>query len=390
MYYNGTIVASEMATALFEASKVAFEICLGLVGVMAFWLGLLRIAEKAGIVEKLARLVNPVFKVIFPEIPENHPAFSSMMMNIAANMLGLDNSATPMGIKAMQDLQKTNKNEQTASNAQIMFLILNTSGLTLIPSSIIALRVLKGAENPADIFIPTLMATSIATIFGILIVSLKQRINLFKPAFIIFFGAIVLINTFIMSKLSSLSSSFTDELGNWGNIIILAIVLFFIVFALIKKVAVFDEFIIGAKESFPVAINIVPYIVAMLCAIALFKSSGALDILLLGIKKVVLLCGVSHTEFVDALPTGLMRPFSGSGARAILISIFEDPNLGPDSLAGKMGSVMQGSTETTLYTLAVYYGAVKVKNTRYTASFGLLTDLIALISAIVVSYAFFG
>lgn len=372
----------------FEMAKISVDIAIYLIGVMALWLGIMRIGEKGGAVTGMTRFVMPFFKKIFPRLPENHPAFGSMTMNICANMLGLDNAATPLGIKAMQELQEANPNKEKASDSQIMFIVLNTSGLTLIPVSVMAIRAAMGAANPADIFLPIMLTTFFSTIAGLLIVSAVQRINLFNRVVLGYVGGLSIIIGLIIWIFSNLASATIGVVSTFaGNLLLFLIIIMFISLAWRKKINVYEQFIEGAKEGFHVAIKIIPYLVAMLVAIGVFRASGALDMLVSAIGGIVGLFGVD-TEFVGALPTAFMKPLSGSGARGMMIEAFN--HYGVDSFVGRMAATFQGSTETTFYTVAVYYGAVGIRNTRYTVGCGLFADLVAVLAGIFIAGLFFG
>lgn len=386
-------IYKRMMDALFDSAKSAFEISIGLTGALCFWLGFMRIGEKGGAVQWLSRLISPLFVRIFPGIPKNHPAAGSIMMNFSANMLGLDNAATPLGLKAMQEMQELNPDKETASNAQIMFLALNTAGLTIIPVSVLALRSKYLSDNTTEVFLPILITTFLSALFALIIVAIKQRIRLIDPVVIAYFlGGLGFVSSLLICSLYF--PQYTEVISNiMGNGILFSIILLFLVLAIRKKVVVYEEFIEGAKEGFQVAITIVPYVVAILCAIGLFRASGALDLLLRGFIELFKAIGMVHTEFVQALPVGLIKPFSGSGGRAMLQSIIEsnttDTVKGVDTFVAKIAATMQGGTETTFYILAVYFGSVKIKNTRYAAGVGLIVDLIGIIIAILVSYLFY-
>jgi len=385
-YFDGTIFVN-LSNSTFEMAKQSVTICLGLIGVMAFWLGIMKIGEKGGAVGILTRIVSPFFKHIFPGISENHPAYGSIMLNITANMLSLDNAATPLGLKAMQDLQTLNHNKSTATDAMIMFLVLNTSGLTIIPVSIIGLRAAAGSVNPGDVVIPILIATFVSTLVGLIAVSIKQRINLFKPVVFLYIGSIaILIGFFIIWALNSNKTTVEKVTGFAGNFLIVIIIVGFLILGLRKKINVYNAFIEGAKEGFNTSIMIIPYLVAMLVAIAFFRTSGAMDYILDGISAFFNFFGI-NTEFIKSLPVALMKPLSGSSARGLMVEIFT--KYGPDSFAGRLASIFQGSTETTFYTIAVYYGAVNIKNTRYTVTYGLIADFAGIIAAIFVAYIFY-
>jgi spore maturation protein SpmA len=371
----------------FEMARISVDIAIYLIGVMAFWLGIMRIGEKGGAVNALTILVKPFFKKIFPELPENHPAFGSMTMNICANMLGLDNAATPLGIKAMQELQEANPNKERASDPQIMFIVLNTSGLTLIPVSVMAIRAAMGAQNPADIFLPIMLTTFFSTMAGLIVVSVIQRINLFNRVVITYVGGLSLFIGLIIWLFSNMAAGRINLVSTFaGNFILFLIIIVFIFLAWRRKVNVYEQFIEGAKEGFQVAVRIIPYLVAMLVAIGVFRASGALDILVSGIGGILALFG-AETDFVGALPTAFMKPLSGSGARGMMVEAFN--HYGVDSFVGRMAATFQGSTETTFYTIAVYYGAVGIRNTRYTISCGLLADFTAIVAGIFIAGLFF-
>lgn len=372
----------------FDMAKISVEIAIYLIGVMALWLGIMKIGEKGGAVSGMTRLVMPFFKRIFPDLPENHPAFGSMTMNICANMLGLDNAATPLGIKAMQELQEANPDKAKASDPQIMFIVLNTSGLTLIPVSVMAIRAAMGAANPADIFIPIMLTTFFSTLAGLLIVSAIQRINLFNRVVLAYVGGLSIIIGTIIWIFSSMASATIGVASTFaGNFLLFAVIIIFILLALRKKVNVYEQFIEGAKEGFNVAVKIIPYLVAMLVAIGVFRASGALDILVSAIGGLIGMFG-ADTDFVGALPTAFMKPLSGSGARGMMIEAFN--HYGVDSFVGRMAATFQGSTETTFYTIAVYYGAIGIRNTRYTVGCGLFADMTAVVAGIFIATLFFG
>lgn len=388
----------DMLTSLFDAAKDGFEISIGLTGILVLWMGIMKIAEKGGAVDILSRWVSPLFTKLFPEVPKNHPAIGSMMMNFSANMLGLDNAATPLGLKAMDELQTLNPKKDTASNAQIMFLVLNTSGLTLIPVSIMALRASKGGANPTDIFIPILIATFCSSLIGLIVTSIFQKINLFNKVVFAYLGTAIALIGLLIWYVSTLSKEIiitssgakTSEAEIFSNmlssVILFSIIISFFLLAIRKKVNLYNTFIDGAKDGFKVAIKIIPYLVAMLCAIAVFRASGCMDFITNGIAYLISALGFD-TAFVDALPTAMMKPLSGSGARGAMIETWN--NFGVDSFAGKVAAVLQGSTETTFYVLAVYFGAVKIKNIRYAATVGIIADIAGIIAAIVISYLFF-
>ena len=383
---NGA-VWSEMVGALFSSAKSAFSIALGLTGVLCLWLGLLKIAENSGVTAVLARWLRPFFAKIMPGVPAGSPALGSMVMNIAANVLGLDNAATPMGLKAMEQLQEHNPRKDTASDAEIMFMVINSSSVTLIPITILMYRAELGSSNPAAVFVPILIATSMSTLTGFLAVAAVQRLNIFNRTVLGGLAAMLLVIGGLAWGFMQLApAQRTAVSAAAGNGILFFLAAFFIFWGLIKKRDVYEDFIDGAKEGFKVAVTIIPYLVAMLTAIAVFRASGMFDLLLTGLENMFVLLGVD-TGFVPALPTALMKPLSGSGARAMMIEAMQ--TYGADSFAGFVASVVQGSTETTFYVLAVYFGAVKVVKTRSALPCALLADLAGITTAVVVSYYFF-
>ena len=384
---GNTEVFPAIIDATFASSKTAFEISLGLTGTLALWMGIMKIGEKGGLVNALARALNPLFKRLFPEIPEGHPVFGHIFMNLGANMLGLDNAATPLGLKAMEGMQELNKEKDRATNAMIMFLVLNTSGLTLIPVSILVYRAQLGAAQPTDVFIPILIATTIATMAGIIITSLYQRINLLNRAIMgTMLGLCLLVSgmVWVSTQLSK------DQLSLYSttvaNVLLFGIIVAFIVAGMRKRVNVYEAFIEGAKGGFETAVRIIPYLVAILVAIGVFRASGAMDVLISGIEKGFQFMGI-NADFVGALPTALMKPLSGSGARGMMVDAMT--TYGADSFVGRLSCIFQGATDTTFYILAVYFGSVGVRNTRHAVAAGLLTDLIGVIAAIAVAYLFF-
>lgn len=388
LFLGDTEIFGQLMQALFELSKTAFEIALGLTGILALWLGIMKIGEKSGFVEWLTRGLSPLFVRLMPEVPKNHPALGAMVMNMSANALGLDNAATPLGIKAMQELQKLNPFKETASNAQILFLVINTSAVTLFPVTIFTYRAQMGAANPTDVFIPILIATYFSTLIGLITVSVVQKINLFDKvilAYLVSFSAIVL---GLLAYFASLSrEEMMVQSGMISQIIIFTLVVLFICAAAIRRVNAYEAFIEGAKEGFETAIKIIPYLVAMLVAIGVFRASGALDLLADGLRALVLSLGLDD-RFIDALPTAMMKPFSGSGARAMMIDTMQVH--GADSFPGRLASIVQGSTETTFYVLAVYFGAVGIRKVRHAVSCGLMADFAGIFAAIMVAYWFFG
>jgi spore maturation protein SpmA len=376
-----------MMDSTFSSSKTAFEISLGLTGVLSLWMGVMKVGEKGGVVNVLARLLSPVFTKLFPDIPKGHPVTGSIFMNIAANMLGLDNAATPLGLKAMEQMQELNPKKDTASNPMIMFLVLNTSGLTLIPVSIMVYRAQMGAAQPTDIFIPILLATFFSTVVGIIVTSLFQRINLLNRTMLLTLGGACTLVAAIIWGFSQMNS---DTMNRWSttiaNILLMTIITGFILAGVRKKVNVYDAFIEGAKDGFQTAVRIIPYLVAILVGIGVFRASGAMDMLIGGMRWCVELTG-ANAQWVDAMPTALMKPLSGSGARGMMVDAMT--TYGADSFVGRLSCVFQGSTDTTFYILAVYFGSVGVSKTRHAVSCGLLADLAGIIAAIAICYLFF-
>lgn len=371
-----------------ETCKSAVQISIGLIGIMALFMGFMSIAERAGGVRFLSRIIGPFFSKLFPEVPKDHPAHGHMMMNFSANLLGLDNAATPFGLKAMESLQQLNPSKDRASNAQIMFLCLHASGLTLIPVTIIAARAALYSENPTDIFIPCMIATFAATIAAMIIVSIKQKINLFQPVVLAWVGGISLLITLLVLSLAALSSERVQVVsGILGNGILLLILFLIILGGVYKKIDIFGAFIDGAKGGFETAVRIIPYLVGMLVAISMLRTSGSFDAIINGIKYVFTALDVD-TKFVDGLPTALIKPLSGNGARGMMIDTMK--TFGPDSFQGRLACILQGSSDTTFYVVAVYYGAVAVKNTRYSVGAMLLADLVGIITSILLCYYFFG
>lgn len=379
-------VMKNMIDSLSSSAKVGFELSLYLTGAMCLWLGIMRIGENGGAIGLLTRAVSPLFSKLFPDIPKDHPSIGSMMMNFSANMLGLDNAATPLGLKAMKELQEINPDKERASNAQIMFLVLNTSGLTIIPISIFALR--SGADSPTEVFLPILISTFIASLAGLLFVAFRQRINLLNGVVLSYIGGLTLLIGLMLFYVVRHPSQGEAVSVIVGGGIMFGIISAFILLAIRKKVNVYESFIDGAKGGFNVAIGIIPYLIAILCAIALFRASGALDGILNGVRWLVLSIGLTVTEWVDALPVAFMKPLSGGGARGAYVEVMT--NFGIGSLQERIAATMQGSTETTFYVLAVYFGSVGIKKTRYAVTAGLFADLIGIIAAIIVSYIFFG
>jgi spore maturation protein SpmA len=378
---------SEMVTATFEMSKTGFEISLGLTGILAFWSGIMKIGEQGGIVKIISRLIGPFFEKLFPELGKNHPAHGPMMLNFAANMMGLDNAATPMGLQAMKEMQESNPNKEVASNAQIMFLVLNASGLCLIPISIMVYRAQMGAADPSDIFIPILFATFFANMTGLISVSIVQKIKLWDKtilAYLLGTSALVAALIFSLSSMSQEQISVFSKVAT--NLILFSVILFFILLGVRSKINVYETFIDGAKEGFATAVRIIPYLVAILVAIGVFRASGAMDFLVAGVKWVFDSLGI-NSEFVASLPTGLMKPLSGSGSRGMMIDAMK--TYGADSFVGKLTCTVQGVSDTTFFILAVYFGSVGIKNSRHALACALLADLVGLIAAILIGYLFF-
>ena len=376
-----------MMNSTFDSSKTAFEISLGLTGVLSLWLGIMKIGEKGGVVNVLARVLSPVFTRLFPDIPKGHPVTGSIFMNVAANMLGLDNAATPLGLRAMEQLQELNQKKDTATNPMIMFLVLNTSGLTLIPVSIMVYRAQMGAAQPTDIFVPILLATFFSTVAGIVVTSIYQRINLLNRTMLLTLGGMSAVVAGIIWGFAQLDKAQMNIVStSVANILLMLIIVVFILAGMRKKLNVYDAFIEGAKEGFATAVRIIPYLVAILVGIGVFRASGAMDMLIDGIKWLVAALG-GNTDFVGALPTALMKPLSGSGARGMMVDAMS--TYGADSFVGRLACVFQGSTDTTFYILAVYFGSVGVRYTRHAVACGLLADLAGVVAAIAICYMFF-
>ena len=405
-FIGNTGVFADIVGSTFENAKTAFEISIGLTGVLSLWMGIMKIGEKGGMVNLLSKALSPLFTRLFPNIPKGHPATGHIFMNIAANMLGLDNAATPLGLKAMESMQELNEQQnaafakkkglseaqlaklnETASNPMIMFLVLNTSGLTIIPVSIMVYRAQLGAAQPTDVFVPILLATVVATLAGIIIVSLYQRINLFHPILLGILGGMCFLVAAMIWGFSQMEKETMDLVSTLiANIILFGIMLLFIIAGMVKKVNVYEAFIEGAKDGFTTAIRVIPYLVAILVAIGVFRASGGMDILIGGINWLVELCG-GNTDFVSALPTALMKPLSGSGARGMMVDTMT--TYGADSFAGRLACIFQGSTDTTFYILAVYFGSVGIRHTRHAVTCGLLADLAGILAAIAIAYFFF-
>lgn len=389
IFLGDTEIFGLMTKTLFESGKTGAEISIGLVGVMTFWLGIMKIGEKAGMIEKFARFVSPLFSKLFPHIPPKDPAMGSVVMNFSANMLGLDNAATPIGLKAMKQLQDINPEKDTASDAQIMFLVLNTAGLTIIPTSVMAVRLSMGAANPADIFIPTMIGTFISFLSGMIAVALYQRINLFRLPVLVFVGGFVALMYLLYLWMHSMPA---EQIATYtamvGGVLIFSVIVSFLLLGFVKKINVYDAFIEGAKDGFTTAVMIIPYLVAILVGIGVFRVTGCLDFVTDGIALVVAWMGL-NTDFVPALPVGIMKTFSGGAARGLMADLMKPENYGPDSFVGRLGCIMQGSTETTFYILALYFGSVNIKKTRYALACGLIADVVGVIAAIIIGYIFF-
>ena len=388
IFWGQTDIFVQVVRATFEMSKLSFEISLGLVGVMSFWLGIMRVGEKGGFLEAATRFLQPLFQKIFPAIPEGHPAFGAMLMNVSANMLGLDNAATPMGLKAMKELQSLNPQKESASDSQILFLVINTSSVTLFPVTIFFYRAQQGAADPTDVFIPILIATFVASLVGLISVAWVQRINLLDTTVLTYLGGMAVGIGGLLFYFSGLDQEAMQAQSAFiSNFILFSVIVFFISGTALKRINVYDEFIEGAKEGFKVAINIVPFLVAMLVAIGVFRASGALDMLLDGVRWVMAGLGWD-LRFIEALPTAMMKPLSGSGARSLMIETMQTH--GADSFAGRLASVVQGSTETTFYVIAVYFGSVGIRHARHAVACGLLADFAGILTAIFIAYFFFG
>lgn len=385
---GNVLIFETLIEAIFSMSKVTVDIAIGLIGILSFWLGVMKIAENAGVMHKVATFISPLFCRLMPEVPKNHPAIGSMTMNLSANFLGLDNAATPLGLKAMQDLQTLNPKADTASNAQILFLVLNTSSVTLFPIAVFVYRAQQGAASPTDVFIPILLATFASTIAGLCAVAFVQKIKLYQPVILLYLtSAIALISAIAVYFSTLTAEALSQQSSLMGNLLIFVTILIFIFSAVRKKVDVYDSFIEGAKQGFQTSIMLIPYLLAMLVAIGVFRASGALDLFVDNIRYVVSFLGFD-TRFVDALPTAMMQPLSGSGARAMMIETMNSH--GADSFAGRLASIVQGSTETTFYVIAVYFGSVGIRYTRHAISCGLIADFAGISAAIGVCYWFFG
>ena len=387
IFFGDTTVFPAIMDSTFAQAKNAFEISLGLTGVLSLWMGIMKIGEKGGLVAALARLLSPVLCRIFPDIPKGHPAMGTMFMNFSANMLGLDNAATPMGLKAMQELQEINPHKDTASNPMIMFLVLNTSGLTLIPITVLLYRSQMGASNPTDVFIPILLATTVSTVVGLIITSIYQKINLFNRTMLLFLFAVCALIAGGTWGMMQLSQVYIETLSTTlANVILFSVIVIFIVAGMMARINVYEAFIEGAKEGFGTAVRIIPYLIAILVAIGVFRASGGMDVIMDGIAWCANAIGMGD-EFVGALPTAIMKPLSGSGARGMMIDAMN--TYGADSFAGRLACLFQGATDTTFYILAVYFGSVGIKKTRHAVTCGLLADLAGIIAAVILAYIFF-
>lgn len=386
IFTGDTEIFPAIMQSIFDNAETGFKLSLGLTGVLSLWLGFMKIGEDGGVINAFAKILKPLFRRLFPEIPDDHPAIGSIVMNISANMLGLDNAATPMGLKAMEQMQELNPRKDTASNAQILFLVLNTSGLTLIPISIMVYRAQLGAADPTDIFIPILLATFFSTMMGLIVVALYQKIKLYDKVVLLYLLSITAIIAGIIYLFLNLSQKQAQIVSQTAsNLILFLIIISFIVTGFVKKINVYESFIQGAKEGFKIAVKIIPYLIAILVAIGVFRASGAMDYL---VDSIAWFFGLFHinTDFVQALPTALMKPLSGSGARGMMIDAIK--TFGADSFVGRLASTIQGSTDTTFYILAVYFGSVGIKKTRYAVIAGLLADLAGIVAAIFIAYVF--
>ena len=387
VFYGNPEIFNDILQSTFSSAKTGFEISLGLTGVLALWMGIMKIGEKGGVVQKMSRVVSPFFSRLFPDVPQGHASFGSMFMNLAATMLGIDNAATPMGLKAMKELQEINQDKTKASNPMIMFLVLVTSGLTIVPVSIMVYRAQMGAANPADVFLPILIATFFAAIAGIIAVSIAQKIRLWDPIILGTLGGMAVLVGLVLWAAMVIPQ---DIFSKWSTIIsamiLLGVICWFIIQAMVAKVNVYDAFIEGAKEGFTTAVGIIPYLIAILVAVGMFRASGAMDLLVGGLGWCFAAMGL-NTDFVPALPTALMRPLSGGGARGLMIDAMAQ--YGADSFVGRLVSIVQGSTDTTFYILAVYFGSINVKDTRYAVLCGLIADFFGILAAIVLAYIFF-
>lgn len=387
VFFGQTDIFSAILNSTFSSAKTGFEISIGLTGVLSLWMGIMKIGEQAGVVRQMSHVVTPFFSRIFPDLPQGHPAFGSMLMNISATMLGIDNAATPLGLQAMRELQASNPDKNKASNSMIMFMVLVTSGLTLVPVSIMTYRAQLGAANPADVFLPILLATYFAAMAGFISVAIIQKINLLNRVIL---GTIGGLTVFVGLVIWAAMSLPQEVVSRWSAIIaavlLLGVICWFIIAGVVKRINVYDAFIDGAKDGFKTAVGIIPYLVAMLVAVGMFRASGAMDLLVSGIAWLFALLGV-NTDFVPALPTAFMRPLSGSGARGLMVDAMTQ--YGADSFVGRLVSIVQGSTDTTFYILAVYFGSINIKDTRYAVVCGLIADLCGIVAAILLGYLFF-
>ena len=387
LFFGNLGIWNDIMNSTFSSAKTAFEISLGLTGVLSLWLGLMKIGERGGVIATFSRWISPLFCRLFPDLPKNHPAFGSIFMNLSANMLGLDNAATPLGLKAMKEMQEVNPDKERASNPMIMFLVLNTTGLTLVPLGVMVYRAQMGAANPSDIFLPILIATYVSTLVGLVAVCLKQRINLCDKVILGFLGGLTLLIGGILAFFLQLPQEKISLYSSFiANGLLFCIIIGFLVAGIRKRINVYEAFVEGAKEGFKTAVTIIPYLVAILVAIAVFRASGAMDYIISGITTGVKALGID-ADFVGALPTALMKPLSGSGARGMMVDAMN--TYGADSFVGRVASTIQGATDTTFYILAVYFGSVGIRNTRYAAGYGLLADFAGIVAAIVVAYIFF-
>jgi spore maturation protein SpmA len=388
IFAGNTQIFNDLVSAVFTNAKTGFEVSLGLTGALTLWMGLLKVGEKGGVIRILGKAIGPLFEKLFPSLPKGHPAYGSIMLNLAATMLGLDNAATPLGLKAMKELQEENPEKERASNAQIMFFVLNAAGLTIIPVSVIVYRMQLGAANPADVFIPIMISTFCALMTGLISVAIIQKINLLDKVILAYLGGLTAIVAGIIIYFSHLPKEQISSVSTFAaNFTLISIIVLFIVLALIKKVNVYDAFIEGAKDGFAIAIKIIPFLVAILVAIGIFRASGAMDFIIAGVSHFFAWLGLD-TRFTGALPVAFMKPLSGSGARGLMIDAMKTN--GPDSFIGRLSCTMQGTTDTTFYIIAVYFGSVGIKNTRYAIGCGLLADLVGFIAAIFMAYLFFG
>lgn len=386
--FDQVLIFEQIVNSIFDMSKVTVDIAIGLIGVLSFWLGMMKIAEHAGIIDKIAQLISPLFTRLMPDVPKDHPAIGSMTMNLSANFLGLDNAATPLGLKAMQDLQSLNPNKNTATNAQILFLVLNTSSVTLFPITVFVYRAQQGAMNPTDVFVPILLATTASTLAGLFAVAFVQKIKLYQQTIMLYLSVGIAMIGAIAAYFYTLSAELLAQQSSlMGNLLIFTTLISFIFFALKRQVNVYDSFIEGAKQGFETSIKLIPYLLAMLCAIGVFRASGALDLIVEAIRSAVIYFNMD-SRFVDALPTAFMNPLSGSGARAMMIETMNTH--GADSFAGRLASIVQGSTETTFYVLAVYFGSVGIRYSRHALACGLIADFAGISAAIAICYWFFG